>query len=134
MRERIDLTEDDGASLVLLLPLLLMRKHATCYLFLSVCVLSLLLIQTSSSTHPHQGVSRHSSLHRSPNARTVFTPRETRRDRMCGGRTEGDCVSGGSLQKHCEWWDMGGGADQTSAGPADNAPTSLIAVDFAADR
>lgn len=58
---------------------------------------------------------------------------------MCSGRTEGDCVSGGSLQKHCEWRDMGvgvggGGADQTGAGPADNAPTSLIAVDFAADR
>lgn len=28
----------------------------------------------------------------------------------------------------------GRGADQTGAGPADNAPTSLIAVDFAADR
>lgn len=28
----------------------------------------------------------------------------------------------------------GGRADHTGAGPADNAPISLIAVDFAADR
>lgn len=139
MRERIDLTEDDGASLVLLLTQrgTAAAQEKTRYMLpFSTCLCSVTPAHPDTFLPPPPPLRSELPLlpPRSPNARTVFTPRETRRDRMCGGRTEGDCVSVGSLQKHCEWRDMGGAADQTGAGPADNAPTSLIAIDFAADR
>lgn len=81
--------------------------------------------------HPHQRAARHSSLpflqmpglFLCPGKYAGINVHWQVRGRLCHWR---------SLQKHSDCLDVG--ADQTGAGPADNAVTSLIAVDFAADR
>lgn len=112
MRERMDpgapwLTEDDGISFVLLLPnaepLFHLRKpwrnmlHANFfYLYVFTC----------SSLHllppPKSGTLFLTTF--PPNARTVFMPREIRRDQMCTDRTEGDCVTGGLSKNTATAW------------------------------
>lgn len=129
------MTEDDGVSFVLLLPhaapLLSLGEpwrnmlHATSF-YLHVFTSSFPTTTKEPDATPHSLHSLHSKCQDCFHA---------------WGNTQGSNVhqqDGGrlchrqSLQKHCNCRDVG--LDQTDAGPADNALTSLIAADFAADR
>lgn len=105
------MTEDGGVLFVLLLPtepLLSPRKpwRNMLRVLLPVCALQLLVFPASCPPPPPKG-SRPLLTPFSPNARTVFMPREIRRDQMGTGRTEGDCVPGGLSKNTATAWMWG---------------------------